>query len=127
MLRLVSQGLVRVCLLMGVLSLGLAAHADRLERDVNKALSRIGVAPEQVEAFQLVYNDFLQNRNMQVRRVLNSRRGEELPVMVRKRVNRAARKSVKAMREVLDSQQLEYYERYLELANELFIRDAGLR
>ena len=62
-----------------------------------------------------------------VRRVLAGTSGEQVPVMAKKKVRRAAKKSVKQMRAVLTEHQLVYYEEYLELANRIFLREAGLR
>ena len=92
-----------------------------------KAFRKIGVGPEQTEAYAILYEKFLSSRNSQIRRVLNSSSGEELPVKVKKKARRAAKKSVKQMAAVLTEQQLEYYEAYLEVANKLFLREAGLR
>ena len=47
--------------------------------------------------------------------------------MAKKRARRAANKSVKKMRAVLTEQQLKYYEEYLDLVNQIFLREAGLR
>ncbi len=48
-------------------------------------------------------------------------------VKAKKAARRAARKSVKEMADVLTDLQLKYYEEYLEVANKLFLREAGLR
>ena len=103
------------------------ALADNLQQEAGKVFRKIGIGPEQSEAYSRLYEQFLKQRNMQVRRVLNSRSGDEVPVMARKRVRRAANKSVKDMEAVLTEQQLKYYAEYLELANKIFLRDAGLR
>ena len=103
------------------------AAADNLQKEAAKVFRKIGIGPEQSESYAQLYEVFLKNRNMQVRRVLNTRSGEEVPVMARKRVRRAAKKSVKQMHAVLTEQQIKYYEEYLELANQIFLRDAGLR
>ena len=100
---------------------------DSLVVKANKAFRKIGVGPDQAEAYAKLYEEFLRSRNMQVRRVINSRTGEEVPVMAKKRARRAAKKSVKSMRAVLTEQQCKDYAEYLELANEVFLRDAGLR
>ena len=100
---------------------------DSLDVEAGKAFRKIGIGPNQAEAYAKLYEDFLRSRNMQVRRVINSRSGEEVPVMAKKRARRAANKSVKNMRAVLTEQQLKYYAEYLELANKIFLRDAGLR
>ncbi len=103
------------------------ARSGTLESDARRAFRKIGIGPEQAEPYAVLYEEFLRNRNMQMRRVLNSRSGEELPVIARKRARRAAKKSVKQMREVLTEQQLEYYEAYLEIETKIFLREAGLR
>lgn len=97
------------------------------EAEANRAYRKIGVGPEQADAYARVYEEFLRSRNMQIRRLLNSRTGEEVPVLARKRVRRAARKSVKKMAAVLTEHQLVYYEEFLEKANEIYLREAGLR
>lgn len=120
---------------MGIWMLGLAggllsaraALGGSLESDARRAFRKIGIGPEQADAYAQLYEEFLRSRNMQMRRVLNSRSGEELPVIAKKRARRAAKKSVKQMREVLTEEQIEYYEAYLELDNQLFLREAGLR
>ena len=103
------------------------ARSGTLDSDARRAFRKIGIGPEQAEPYAALYEEFLRNRNMQMRRVLNSRSGEEVPVMARKRARRAAKKSVKQMREVLTEQQLEYYEAYLEIETKIFLREAGLR
>ncbi|MEM7096707.1 MAG: hypothetical protein AAF541_00495 [Pseudomonadota bacterium] len=101
--------------------------ASKLEQEAAKIFRKIGIGPEQSEAYVTLYEEFLKSRNMQVRRVINSRSGEELVVMAKKRSRRAANQSVKKMRSVLTDQQLKYYKEYLDLVNEIFLRDAGLR
>ena len=118
---------VIVAVMLFVTLSAIPAAADNLQQEAAKVFRKIGIGPEQSEGYTRLYEQFLRNRNMQVRRVLNSRSGEEVPVMARKRVRRAASKSVKQMRAVLTEQQIRYYEEYLELANKIFLREAGLR
>ncbi len=116
-----------IYLVVGAASFANVVLADELARDVNKTFSKIGIGPEQIDRYTQLYDDFLRARNQAVRRVLNSNSGESVPVLVRKRVGRVAKKSVKQMSDVLTEQQLKYYEQYLELANKLFLRESGLR
>ena len=102
--------------------------ADSLAQKVNKAFSKIGIGPEQAEAYSLLYDEFLKSRNMAIRRVLKNEAGESVAVLARKRIKRAAKKSVRKMKskKVLTEQQLKFYAQYLDLANQLFLREAGL-
>lgn len=122
---------IGVLLLSLALMLGLGAslpsHAANLDREAHKAFRKIGVGPTQTENFAQLYEEFLSYRASQIRRVLNNRAGEEVPVVAKKKARRAAKKSVKQMRAILTEQQLEYYEEYLELDNRIFLRNAGLR
>ncbi len=120
-------GMMKILIPLALVVCAEIAHADKLAQEVNSAFRKIGVGPEQIEPYTQLYEKFLLDRNMQVRRVMNNRMGEQLTVLARKRSARAARKSVKQMRVVLTDDQLKYYEEYLELANKLFIREAGLR
>ena len=95
--------------------------------DARRVFRKIGIGPDQSEAYSELYEKFVSNRDMQMRRVLNTRSGEEVPVMAKKRARRAAKKSVKEMRAVLSDDQLKYYEEYLELNNKIYLREAGLR
>ena len=113
--------------LIGGLTLAMIATAASLENEAAKAFRKIGVGPEQTLRYADLYEKFLKRRNSNVRRAMNKYYGEELPIQARKAARRAARKSVKDMTEVLTPLQLEYYETYLELANKVFLRDAGLR
>ena len=119
--------MTRMLLLVALIFAAMPALAGKLEEQANSALRKIGIGPNQAEAYAQLYEAFLRNRNSQIRRVLNSRSGEEVSVVARKRAQRAARKSVKQMRAVLSDHQLEYYEEYLKYANQIFLRDAGLR
>ena len=112
--------------LIGGLTLAMIATAS-LENEAAKAFRKIGVGPEQTLRYADLYEKFLKRRNSNVRRTIYKYYGEELPIQARKAARRAARKSVKDMAEVLTPLQLEYYETYLELANKMFLRDAGLR
>ena len=106
---------------------GTVAHAGSLEQEASKAFRKIGIGPNQTDRFTVLYDEFLKNRNMQIRRMLNGNSGQEANVLAKKRVRRSAKKSVKQMAEVLDEDQLKYYAEYLEAANKVFLRDAGLR
>lgn len=103
------------------------ALGDKLEREVGKAFSRIGIGPHQTEAYSVLYEKFLKKRNAAMRKVRNRSSGEEVGVKAKKAARRAAKKSVKEMADVLTELQLKYYEEYLEAANKLFLREAGLR
>ena len=126
LLRRRDIGIWMVGLAGGLLS-ARPAQSGSVDADARRAFRKIGIGPEQAEAYAQLYDEFLRSRNMQMRRVLNSHSGEELPVIARKRARRAAKKSVKQMRAVLTEDQLEYYEAYLELNNQIFLREAGLR
>ena len=116
--------LVLMCLLLSLSWQHVAAES--LDRRTQKAFSRIGIGPDQAEQYSEIFEQFLKKRNSYVRRVLN-RQSEGTPVKARKAANRAAKWSVKEMRKVLDEDQMKYYEEYVELANRVFVRDAGLR
>jgi hypothetical protein len=117
-----------VAFLLSVLLLcALPTHGDTLDNKAAKAFGKIGLGPEQAEAFSTVHESFLKKRNMQMRRVLNSRSGEEVNVVAKKKARLSAKRAVKDMQGVLTDLQLKYYAEYLELANEVFLRDAGLR
>jgi hypothetical protein len=102
-------------------------YGASLDYEAGKMFRKIGISSEQAEPYALVYEKFLKSRNSQVRRALNNSTGGDQPVMAKKRARRAAKKSVKKMGAVLTEHQLEYYEQYLDLANKVFLRDAGLR
>lgn len=114
-----------------LLFLGLLAtsgvQAATLDDQVAKAFSKIGIGPEQAEAFSQQHEAFLKARNMQMRRVLNSHSGEEVSVVAKKKARLSAKRAVKKMRGILSDLQMKYYAEYLALANEQFLRDAGLR
>lgn len=112
--------------LFATISPTLLYASSALERDANKAFRKIGVSEAQMQAYTIVFEAFLRNRNQAIRRVLNSNTGDAVPVLAKKRARRAARKSVKNMRAVLNEDQIPYYEAYLEAANKVFLRNAGL-
>ena len=118
--------------LFGALACGgslCAGHAwgDKLDVAAGKAFRKIGIGPEQAEAYAALYEAFIRNRNSQIRRVLNNNSGSgEVPFMAKKRARRAAKKSVKKMQAVLSEQQLKLYADYLKLDNEAFLHRAGL-
>ena len=68
-------------------------HGASLDVEAGRALGKIGIGPEQAEAFSAEFDRFLRSRNMQVRRVLKNHSGEEVNVMARKRVARGRRGS----------------------------------
>ena len=123
--------LKRRSLLCAVLTLGLInivpGYADSLDSQLLKAYRKIGVGPDQTEAYAVAYEKFLKKRNAYVRRALHRASGEEVPVKTKKAAARAARGSMKVMRKVLSEHQLEYFEQYVKLSNKQFLRDAGLR
>lgn len=118
--------LLSLALLLGP-GVSIPSHAASLDREAQKVFRKIGIGPEQTEPFAQVYEQFLSYRASQIRRVLNGRVGEEVPVVAKKKARRAAKKSVKQMRAILTEQQLKYYEEFLELDNRIFLRNAGLR
>ncbi len=103
------------------------ALADSLDREARKAFRRIGIGPEQAEAYAIMYEEFLSKRYAFVRRTMHRSSGEEVPVKVKMAAARAARRSIKDMKKVLNEKQLEYYEAYIKLDNKQFLRDTGLR
>lgn len=120
---LVGGGLLCVSFVLGASP----SYGASLDYEAEKMFSKIGIGPEQAEPYAVLYEEFLRSRNSQVRRVLKNATGEDSNVMAKKRARRAAKKSVKNMEAVLTDLQIEYYEQYLELANKVFLRDAGLR
>ena len=104
-----------------------AAQAETLDAKTAKAFRRIAIAPDQTDAWVQTYEQFLRDRNEQITRVLDRSDEAKRRAMARKRANQAAKRSVWAMRSVLSEEQLRHYSVYLELANELFLREAGLR
>lgn len=129
MVEVVRRDIVRFCatLLCGTLLFGSFAQAASLETKAAKTFRKIGVGPEQTEAYAELYEKFLKSRNSQVRRVLKNAQGEQVSVMAKKKARRAARQSVKKMDTVLTELQLKYYAQYLEITNQIFLREAGLR
>ena len=117
----------RVWVVLLCLLLTGGVQAATLDEQVAKAFSKIGIGPEQAEAISQQHEVFLKRRNMQMRRVLNSRSGEEVSVMAKKKARLTAKRAVKKMQGILSELQIRYYAEYLELANEQFLRDAGLR
>ena len=103
------------------------ARAETLDARTAKAFRRIAIAPEQTEAWVQTYEQFLRDRNEQITRALDRAEKDNVPGLARRRANQAAKRSVWAMRSVLSEEQLKHYAAYLELANELFLREAGLR
>ena len=114
-------------LICGTLLCGSFAQAASLEAKAAKTFRKIGVGPEQTEAYAELYEKFLKSRNSQVRRALKNAQGEQVSVMAKKKARRAAKQSVKNMGVVLTELQLKYYEQYLEVTNQIFLREAGLR
>jgi hypothetical protein len=106
---------------------GSFAQAASVETKAAKTFRKIGVGPEQTEAYAELYEKFLKSRNSQVRRVLKNAQGEQVSVMAKKKARRAANQSVKKMGAVLTELQLKYYAQYLEITNQIFLREAGLR
>ena len=43
-----------------------ASSASKLEKEAAKVFRKIGIGPEQSEAYVTLYEDFLKSRNMQV-------------------------------------------------------------
>ena len=68
------------------------ALADSLDREARKAFRRIGIGPEQTEAYAIIYEKFLSKRYAFVRRTMNRSFGEEVPVKVKMAAARAARR-----------------------------------
>ncbi len=124
-MTLVSGGLLCASFVLGASP----AYGAQLDVQAGKMFRKIGIGPQQAEPYAVLYEEFLKSRNSQVRRAMKNASGEDANVMAKKRARRAAKKSVKKMRKraVLTEHQLEYYEQYLELANKVFLRDAGLR
>ncbi len=118
---------MRIGLLLVAAGMAFAVQAGSLEQDAFKVYRKIGVGPTQTEPFTQLYEEFVRYRNGQMRRVLNSRTGEEVSVVAKKKARRAAKKSVKKMRAVLSEEQLVYYAEYLELDNQIYLRNNGLR
>ena len=112
---------------VAALLLTTVASASNLETQAARTFSKMGIGPEQTLKYTELFEKFLKKRNSNVRRAMNKYYGEELPIQARKAARRAARKSLKDMAEVLTPLQLQYYEEYLDLANKIFLREAGLR
>lgn len=104
----------------------LLCTAATLDSKVNRALSRIGVGPEQANAFAEVMESVDRRRNSQARRAINNRDGADLREYLKKRLRREGRRATREMRNVLSEDQIPYFERYIKLSNDKFLRDAGL-
>ena len=82
------------------------------------------VTEAQYDAFREMLQNYREARNGAVRRV--SRQGGDIPTRVRRDLRRLAKRTVKEMGEVLMPEQLPHVEKYLELANEQYMVQAGL-
>ncbi|MYE81888.1 MAG: hypothetical protein F4X36_08590 [Gammaproteobacteria bacterium] len=88
-------------------------------------LELTAVTAAQEEAFREALKDYHAARNGSVRRV--SRQGGDIPTRVARDLRRLARRTLNEMGEFLEPDQLEHVEKYLELANEQYMTQAGLR
>ncbi len=115
---------------LGVAQVGwaaeVAATAERsYEERMRLQLELAAVTPAQYDAFREVLRDYHQARNGATRRV--SRQGGDIPTRVARDLRRLASRTLKDLGEVLEPEQLEHIESYLELANEQYMTQAGLR
>ncbi len=97
------------------------SYEERLRLQIEMA----AVTTAQYDAFREVLSDYHEARNGATRRV--SRQGGDIPTRVARDLRRLANRTLKDMGEVLEPEQLEHMERYLELSNEQYMTQAGLR
>ena len=97
------------------------SYEDRMRLQLELA----AVTPAQYDAFREVLRDYHQARDGATRRV--SRQGGDIPTRVARDLRRLASRTLKDLGEILDPEQLEHIESYLELANEQYMAQAGLR
>ena len=109
---------------LGVAQAGGAAEKSYEER-MRLQLELAAVTPAQYDAFREVLRDYHQARNGATRRV--SRQGGDIPTRVARDLRRLASRTLKDLGEILAPEQLEHIESYLELANEQYMTQAGLR
>ena len=88
-------------------------------------LEKTAVTTEQYDAFREVLREYHEARNGATRRV--SRQGGDIPTRVARDLRRLASRTLKDMEDILQPEQLAHMEKYLELANEQYMTQAGLR
>ena len=118
--------LIGALTLIGGAGVSLKTAAAPLDRRLRRALSRIGVGPEQADAFARLMSQVERRRQSQLRRALNNRDGTDLREYLKKRLRREAKRAVRLSKEILHEDQLGYFEEYLKLSNEKFLIDVGL-
>lgn len=109
---------------LGVAQAGWAAEKS-YEARLLLQLELTAVTAVQEEAFREALKEYHAARNGSVRRV--SRQGGDIPTRVARDLRRLARRTLNEMGEILEPDQLEHLEKYLELANEQYMTQAGLR
>ena len=108
-----------------VLGFGQASWAAEVDYE-GRLLDQVemtAVTEAQYDAFQEVLQNYHEARNGVIR---VSRQGGDIPTRVRRDLRRLAKRTVKKMGEVLMPEQLPHVEKYLELANEQYMVQAGL-
>ena len=113
-----------LAIVLGVAQAGWAAEKSYEDR-MRLQLELAAVTPAQYDAFREVLRGYHQARNGATRRV--SRQGGDIPTRVARDLRRLASRTLKDLGEVLAPEQLEHVESYLELANEQYMTQAGLR
>ena len=107
-------------------SLGVQAAQSDYEYRLSLQLQKILVTESQSEAFTEVLDRYLSRRSRVVRRVSASGSIDDFDIRLRREVDKIGRRAVKEMAEVLDPDQLEHFERYIEIAGQQFKRSHGV-
>ena len=88
-------------------------------------LTKLDLKPDQVEAFQERVNEYFAERNGAQRRI--GRQGGAIDVRVRRDLRRVENRAVEAMTSTLTPEQLEKYRRFVQIGNQQYMANAGLR
>ncbi len=88
-------------------------------------LTKLDLKPDQVEAFQDRVNEYFAERNGAQRRI--GRQGGAIDVRVRRDLRRVENRAVEAMASTLTPEQLEKYRRFVQIGNQQYMANAGLR
>ena len=133
-----SAGLLCLAALSAVLASSTQA-ANAYADEMRFQLDKIAPTEEQTEPFRALLAEYFSGRNNALERVRKKTHMDYVPCepkkkcdqILAKRISRelssVADESVEAMSEVLMKDQLEHYEKFVEIANSQFMMRAGLK
>lgn len=133
-----SAGLLCLAALSAVLASSTQA-ANAYADEMRFQLDKIAPTEEQTEPFRALLAEYFSGRNNALERVRKKTHMDYVPCEPKKKcdqilakrisreLSRVADESVEAMSEVLMKDQLEHYEKFMEIANSQFMMRAGLK